>query len=157
MISMKFRALKVFNSAQCSLFRGLITLHLLLVPLLPSLLFILLLGLLLELWLCSRYHKILYFADLGNKLVKAITYFLGRMIGLCLLGIVLTLTLRTFVGITLSPCWDYELFFLMQFSRSLIRWLSIQNLSITINHVPFHFWEGFTDMAWNFSLIDTKH
>ncbi len=63
----------------------------------------------------------MYFVDLGNELVKAITYFLGRMIGLCLLGIVLTLTLRTFVGITLSPCWDYELFFLMQFSRSLIR------------------------------------
>ena len=79
----------------------------------------------------ERHAEILYFVDLGDKLVKPVS-FLGRMIVVGL-RIVLALTLRAFIRVALSTSWHDELFFLVQFRRSLIiRRLSVQNLSITV-------------------------
>jgi hypothetical protein len=116
-------------------------LHLLLIPILLGLFFILLMSLLLIL---ERYcyYEILYLVNLGNKLVKAAVSFLGGMMMTVggLLGVVLTLTLRTLVCVALSPSRHYDLLFLLQqFRRSLIRSLSIQNyLAITICNISFH-------------------
>ena len=154
MISMQLRALEIFNCAQSSLFRRLIILHLLLLfPFLLRLFFILIL-----IWLLilERHCEILYFVDLGDKLVKPVS-FLGRIIVVGL-RIILALTLRTFIRVALSSCRHYELFFLVQFRRSLIRRLSVQNLSITVCQiVSLDLWERFTDVTGDFSLVNTEH